>query len=71
METYARLWAEDRRREGRRSTPLDLLFRPPWRFFRGFVLKRGFLDGLLGWRIAWYCAQETAMKYRYLAGPGS
>ena len=66
METYARLWAEDRRREGRRATVLDLLFRPPWRFFRGLVLKRGFLDGRLGWLIAWQCAKETAMKYRLL-----
>ena len=66
METYARLWAEDRRREGARATALDLLFRPPWRFFRGLVLKQGFLDGRLGWLIAWQCAKETAMKYRLL-----
>jgi len=71
METYARLWAEDRRREGRRATALDILIRPVWRFFRGLVLKKGFLDGRLGWRIAWYCAQETAMKYRYLAAQQS
>jgi glycosyltransferase involved in cell wall biosynthesis len=63
METYAGLWVEDRLREGRRATVFDVLLRPPWRFFRGLVLKRGFLDGALGWRIAWYCAKETAMKY--------
>ena len=66
MEKYARLWAEDRLREGRRAMLIDLIFRPPWRFFRGLVLRRGFLDGVRGWRIAWCCAKETAMKYRLL-----
>ena len=66
MRKYARLWAEDRRREGRRAMLTDLLVRPAWRFFRGLVLKRGFLDGFRGWRIAWCCARETAMKYWYL-----
>jgi glycosyltransferase involved in cell wall biosynthesis len=67
METYARLWAEDRKQEGCRATLADRLLRPPWRFFRGLLLKGGFLDGWRGVLIAWYCARETAMKYKYLA----
>jgi hypothetical protein len=30
---------------------------------RGLVLRRGFLDGRLGWRIAWLGAYEVFLKY--------
>lgn len=70
MNTYAKLWAEDRHREGRKASLADLIFRPPWRFLRGLVFKLGLLDGWRGWQIAWYCAKETAMKYGLLLEMG-
>jgi hypothetical protein len=42
----------------------------PWsrlfRWLRGYVFKRGFLDGAHGWRIAAFCAREAFLKYQLL-----
>lgn len=65
-QRYASLWAETC--AARRSTP-SVLASPGhafWRWFRGFILKRGFLDGRAGWTIAVANARETALKYRIL-----
>jgi hypothetical protein len=37
-----------------------------WRFFKGYVLKRGFLDGSIGMRIALSNARETILKHKLL-----
>jgi hypothetical protein len=42
---------------------LDLLIRPPFRFFRGYVIKLGFLDGWQGFTIAWLTAFYTFLRY--------
>lgn len=60
-ERYARLWAEQN--AGRKIGPLAGPSRALWRFFKGYVLKRGFLDGRLGFRIAVANAREVARKY--------
>ncbi|MEI9962144.1 MAG: glycosyltransferase family 2 protein [Limisphaerales bacterium] len=49
--------------KGRRVTFLELLVRPPWRFFRGYFLKLGFLDGRRGLAIAWLAAFYTFLRY--------
>jgi hypothetical protein len=36
---------------------------PAWTFFRGYVLQRGYLDGLQGLSIAWMAALYTFLKY--------
>jgi hypothetical protein len=36
------------------------------RFLRGYVLKRGFLDGAAGLDVAWGNAREVWLKYRLL-----
>ncbi|MEZ4218896.1 MAG: glycosyltransferase family 2 protein [Myxococcota bacterium] len=54
------------RAEGRRARAIDLALRPAWRFFRGFVLKRGFLDGLAGLEIASMNAFYVFLKYAKL-----
>ena len=41
----------------------DLLFRPGWRFFKAFFLKRGFLDGRQGFVIAVLSAFGVFIKY--------
>lgn len=49
-----------------RVTWRDLAFRPAWRFFRGYVLRRGFLDGWQGYYIACVCAFSAATRYAKL-----
>lgn len=42
------------------------LFRPWWRFFRAYVLRRGFLDGFPGLWIAWSTAYQNFVRYSRL-----
>jgi glycosyltransferase involved in cell wall biosynthesis len=65
-EKYARLWAETQHELGRTAGPLAPFTHAAFRWFRGYVLKRGFLDGPQGWQIAAFCAREVALKYRLL-----
>lgn len=51
---------------GKRSSPFHKLLSPTIRFLKGFVLKRGFLDGKAGWQIAWWSAYAKYLKYRNL-----
>lgn len=41
----------------------DLAFRPWWNFFRGYFLRRGFLDGWQGYVISWMTAFYTFFRY--------
>jgi glycosyltransferase involved in cell wall biosynthesis len=41
----------------------DPVFRPPWRFVRGYLLQAGFVDGWPGLRVAWLGARYTALKW--------
>ena len=63
---YARLWAqtahEEHRNAGLLSGPLHGLAR----FVKGFIFKRGFLDGAVGWDIAVGNAREAWLKYELL-----
>lgn len=68
---YARLWAETQHEQGKTAGPLAPWTHAAFRWFRGYVLKRGFLDGPQGWRIARYCAREVALKYRLLRQLGT
>ena len=45
---------------------IDLFFRPPFRFLRGYFLKAGFLDGTHGFIIALLSAFGAFMKYAKL-----
>ncbi|MDR0993044.1 MAG: glycosyltransferase family 2 protein [Verrucomicrobiota bacterium] len=44
----------------------DLMFRPPWRFFKSYIVKRGFLDGRQGFIIAVMSAFGVFIKYAKL-----
>ncbi|MCA9259071.1 MAG: hypothetical protein KDA61_07720, partial [Planctomycetales bacterium] len=48
--------------QGRPSSYARMLFQPPLRFVRDFVLHRGFLDGAAGLQIAWMSAFYTFLK---------
>jgi glycosyltransferase involved in cell wall biosynthesis len=49
--------------EKRRVGWADLAIRPGWKFFRAYVIRRGFLDGWPGYFIAWMDAFSTVTRY--------
>ena len=61
---YAEDFNADCQRRGRRVNGIDLVLRPPWRFLRSYLVKRGFLDGWAGFDIAWMCAFYTFLRYQ-------
>jgi len=60
---YADAFAAHSARDQRRVTGFDLLFRPVFRFVRGYFFKMGFLDGWQGFAIAWMTAFYTFLRY--------
>ena len=58
----ARGWHED----GKTFRLYDLLFRPVFRFIHGYLLKRGFMDGLPGLIIAFISSCGVFVKYAKL-----
>jgi len=50
----------------RRFSGLDLVFRPTFRFIKGYILKRGFMDGYRGFIIALLIAAGVFFKYAKL-----
>jgi len=63
LDRYSARGAADLRASGRRPSVAALLFRPPARFFRMYVLQRGFLDGLPGLFVCTLAAVSVWMKY--------
>lgn len=69
-EKYARLWAETQAEQGRKVSALAPISRAVFKLLRGYVLRGGFLDGRIGWGIAWRNAREVYRKYKLLRGFG-
>ena len=63
MDRYTSLAAEKMIANGDRVGWLELLADPPWTFFRTFVWKLGFLDGVEGLAIAYMAALYNFLKY--------
>lgn len=66
MRIYARLSAEALFAQGRRCHWWDLVVRPPFMFFKTYILKRGFLDGWQGLALAFFSAVHVFTKYANL-----
>jgi hypothetical protein len=66
MGLYARLAAEDRFDRGYHARIGSLLFRPGVEFFRCYVLKRGLLDGSVGFTVAAFHAWSYFLRAAYL-----
>jgi hypothetical protein len=66
ITSYTDHFVEDRLRKGRRASMMDLWFRPCWTFFRGYFLRRGFLDGWPGLYVARMNAFTTLTRYAKL-----
>ena len=66
-QKYARMMAEHEFARGRRATLAKLVLAPAWRFFRGYVLRGGLLDGWPGliesFVSANYVRQKTIMLW--------
>jgi glycosyltransferase involved in cell wall biosynthesis len=52
--------------EGGPAGPVELAFRPGWRFLRAYILRRGFLDGWQGFYIAALGSFSTLTRYAML-----
>jgi len=63
---YAALWAQSAVEQGRRAKASDPLLHAFARFGKGFFLKHGCLDGVIGWDIAIGNAREVWLKYYLL-----
>jgi glycosyltransferase involved in cell wall biosynthesis len=61
-ERYAPLAARQMFEQGRRTSPLVIATASPLAFFRSFVLKGGFRDGLAGYSIARFAAHHAFLK---------
>jgi glycosyltransferase involved in cell wall biosynthesis len=63
INPFADVFLEKQKSEGVSWSLLQTLFRPWWRFFRAYVIRRGFLDGFPGLWIAVATAFFTFVRY--------
>jgi glycosyltransferase involved in cell wall biosynthesis len=63
INRFSGITAQQRFVKSLRFRWLDILFRPGFRFFRGYILRAGFLDGPQGFLIAILNAYATFAKY--------
>lgn len=66
MQRYTTWGAQDVHQKGRPFRFTDLTIRPSFRFFRHYVLKRGFLDGKMGFLLASLASYSVFLKYAKL-----
>jgi glycosyltransferase involved in cell wall biosynthesis len=66
QERYARWSAEDHDVKTGRITYFHLFFKPIFRFFKHYVLKKGFLDGKVGFVISAVASWSVFLRYVYL-----
>jgi len=69
LNLYSSGRAADLRTAGRQGGLGSALGHGVWAFLRSYVLKRGFLDGRLGFVLAVYIAEGTYYRYLKLAWP--
>ena len=63
---YTSLSAEEMHRDGKRFSLFDLLVRPLFTFFRMYILRRGFQDGLEGFILCVASSAHVFAKYAKL-----
>lgn len=62
-QRYAKQGAEQLMKKNKRVSIFKILFGPAFRFFRMYILKRGFLDGQAGFQLA--IREARMVKWRY------
>ena len=65
-ERYGERVAVELHARGQTATSWDVVARPLWRFFRGYLLRGGFLDGAAGAVVAAARAWEAYVRYARL-----
>jgi len=63
---YATLWAKQKKKEGKESSLGKAVVRSSWAFMRSYFLKKGCLDGYLGFKIAIAVSKEVYLKHSLL-----
>jgi glycosyltransferase involved in cell wall biosynthesis len=63
QERYAHMMATEEFAAGKRATLAQIIVSPMWRFFRGYVLRAGFLDGWRGIVYALLRVEYVRRKY--------
>lgn len=63
MNRYAWLQAQDYNEKTGILTPYHFILKPIWRFFKHYAIQLGFLDGLIGFTIAWIQVYVVFMRY--------
>lgn len=66
FDRYSRWWAEQQHQRGRRTNVMAVLWRPPARFLKMYILQRGILDGARGLVLAGLAAASVLAKYARL-----
>lgn len=66
IDRYSSLFAEREYKKGHRPSLFSILFHPPWKFIRMYILKGGFLDRTPGLIASLMGAWYTFMKYARL-----
>jgi hypothetical protein len=62
-DSYAWFQANTSLKKGKKVTIFHLLFKPLYRFFSSYILKRGFLDGVPGLALASINAYGVFSRY--------
>ena len=63
LNKYSELSKNELLSKGKKATLFHLLIKPPFEFFRSYILKRGFLDGRAGLVVSLMCATDKLMRY--------
>jgi glycosyltransferase involved in cell wall biosynthesis len=63
LERYAELMARELHSRGKKAGLIKIVLRPYWRFFSGYVLRLGFLDGWRGLVLSLVEANYVRQKY--------
>ena len=66
IKKYARLAAQERFEEGIKPSLPKMWFSAVARFFKSYILKKGFLDGREGWLISWRSAYMIRLRHYFL-----
>ncbi|MBK9270146.1 MAG: glycosyltransferase family 2 protein [Saprospiraceae bacterium] len=66
LEHFASIAARDLQEKGKKSNMVNLYLKPVYKFFSIYILKKGFLDGHIGWNIACRSAFGVKRKYELL-----
>lgn len=66
INKYTDLFMEESWQKGKQTSVLAILVKPPFRFFKTYILQRGFLDGFSGFFIAGLSSYTVFLKYSKL-----